>query len=306
MSGESIHPDAVQIVDGRSQPDRLSDRRCAGLEAMRRRRIGRALHPDDLDHLAAAEEGRQLLEQVVVTPQHTDAGGTAEFVTGEGQQIHPESRHVGGPLRNALRTVRHHDRADRVGPVGDLADRVDSAQYVADPGDRDDFRPFVDQPVALCRFQIEPAVVGDVEPAQGRPACLASQLPGHQIRMVLHHRDDDLIAGLQPAAEGIGGQVERLGGVLGKDDLIGRASVDELRHLHPGTFECCRGLGPQRVHGAGDVGVVAQVVRLHSLDDLAGFLRGVRRVEIDQRVPVDFPVENREISTDSGGVPHQA
>ena len=40
-------------------------------------------------------------------------------------------------------------------------------------------------------------------------------------------------------------------------------------------------VGQHRVHGAGDVGVVAQVVRLHSLDDLAGFLRGVRRVQID-------------------------
>mgnify|MGYP000308259036 CR=1 FL=1 len=64
VSGESIHPDAVQIVDGRSQPDRLSDRRCAGLEAQRHP-VPAAAAEADLAHRAhqrAALEDRHAVD----------------------------------------------------------------------------------------------------------------------------------------------------------------------------------------------------------------------------------------------------
>src|ERR1043166_7654407 len=45
-----------------------------------------------------------------------------------------------------------------------------------------------------------------------------------------------------------------------------------------------------------DVGVAALVVLRHRLDDRAGLLAGGRRVEIDQAVAVDLPLEDREVA----------
>ena len=46
-------------------------------------------------------------------------------------------------------------------------------------------------------------------------------LPGHQVGVMLSHRDDDFIALMQKVhAVAVGHQVQRLGGVLGEDDLV--------------------------------------------------------------------------------------
>ncbi len=93
-------------------------------------------------------------------------------------------------------------------------------------------------------------------------------------------------------------EVDGLGRVLGEDDLTGRGGADERRDLGPGALVRLGGLRAQRVHGAGDVAVVLLEVRAHDLEHLARLLRGVRRVEVDQRMPVDLTVENREVRPD--------
>jgi len=62
---DRVQPEVTEVVHGRAQSDCLDDRRRAGLEPVRDPRVRRALHPDGLDHLAAAEEGRQLLTERV-------------------------------------------------------------------------------------------------------------------------------------------------------------------------------------------------------------------------------------------------
>src|SRR4051812_43905320 len=52
-----VHAEALQVVHGGAQADRLGDRRRAGLEPRRRVRVA-ALEPVDLgDHVPATEEG---------------------------------------------------------------------------------------------------------------------------------------------------------------------------------------------------------------------------------------------------------
>src|SRR5690606_38659207 len=67
------HADRGQVVDGRAEADGLHDRRRARLELVRHGRVGRAVHPDRLDHLTAAEEGRHGVQQLAAAPQHADA-----------------------------------------------------------------------------------------------------------------------------------------------------------------------------------------------------------------------------------------
>ena len=61
---------------------------------------------------------------------------------------------------------------------------------------------------------------------------------------------------------------------------------EERRHLVAGVLVGRRRLGAELVHGPGDVGVVALEVVDHRVDDHLRLLRGVRRVEVDQRLPV--------------------
>src|SRR5262249_5778385 len=52
------------------------------------------------------------------------------------------------------------------------------------------------------------------------------------------------------------------------------------------------------VHAAVDVRVVGAVVALERVEHGDRLLRGRRRVEIDERMPVDLPVEDRELLAD--------
>ena len=61
-------------------------------------------------------------------------------------------------------------------------------------------------------------------PFDHRALALAQEMPGHDVGVVLHDREHDLVARLDALArERIGDEVDRLGGVAGEDDLLGAA-----------------------------------------------------------------------------------
>ena len=221
VRGDRVHADGRQVAHRSSQTHGLGDRRRPGLEPVRRCGEGRAGHLDHLDHLAATEERRQLGQQVVATPQHADAGRADHLVPGEGDQVRTQLDHVDRQLRDGLRGVQHDRRADGVTQCDDLADRVDGAEHVGHVRHRDDLGALVHQSGGGGPGQIQPALVGHVEPAQGGAGPLREELPGHDVGVVLHHRDDDLVTGLQPRTQRVRAQVERLGGVLGEDHFLG-------------------------------------------------------------------------------------
>ena len=80
---------------------------------------------------------------------------------------------------------------------------------------------------------VQPAVVGDAEPAQRRAGALREQLPRHDVGVVLHLGDHDLVAGPEArtagrragCAEGVRHQVDRLGGVLGEHHLVAEPAL---------------------------------------------------------------------------------
>ena len=82
-----VHADVAEVVHRGAEADRLDDRRGAGLELVRDGGVRRPLHRDGLDHLAAAEERRQLVEHLAPAPEHADAGRADALVAGEGEQV---------------------------------------------------------------------------------------------------------------------------------------------------------------------------------------------------------------------------
>src|SRR3954452_12844065 len=157
-----VHADRLEIVDGRAQTDRLRDRRGARLELVRRRGVRRRVHRHGLDHLAAAQERRQVLQELLAAPQHADAGRAAHLVTGEGHEVGLEGLYVQRHVRRGLRGVDADQGADLLRPADYRLDRVDRAQDVGHQHEGDDLRLLGDDLVDVG--QVEPAVVGQAEP----------------------------------------------------------------------------------------------------------------------------------------------
>ena len=78
--GYALQADGGQVINRRTQRDGLPDRRRAGLEFRRNRRISRFFETHRQDHVAAALERLHLLEQSRLAVEHADAGGTAQFM----------------------------------------------------------------------------------------------------------------------------------------------------------------------------------------------------------------------------------
>ena len=172
--------------------------------------------------------------------------------------------------------------------------------------ERDHLRPLVDH--LVDRRLDEPAFVVDGDPAERRAGALGQQLPRHDVAVVLHLGDHDLVAGPEPeplgaqerrgVGERVGQQVQRRRDVGGEDDLVARRRVDEPRDDVAGALERGRRLAAQGVHRPGDVGVVVGVEVGLGVDDHLRLLRAVGGIEVDQRVAVHLAGQDREVLAD--------
>jgi hypothetical protein len=148
-------------------------------------------------------------------------------------------------------------------------------------------------------------IVGQRQPAQRRTGALAQQLPGDQVRVVLHLGHDDLVAGPDPEAlragcggrvrQRVGEKVDRLGAVFGEHHLLDKRA-DECRDLLAGSLVgICRGLS-ERVHAAVRSRVVPLVELSLGIEHRHRLLGRRRRVQVDQRATAgQLPVEDREV-----------
>ena len=139
------------------------------------------------------------------------------------------------------------------------------------------------------------AVVGDRDELEVAVLLLDQDLPRDEVCVVLHLGEDDLVAAADVlAAPRIRDEVDRLGRVAGEDDLVAVRRVDEPPDAGAGLLVLGRRLLADRVDAAMDVGVVLAVVVGQRIDDDRRLLAGRRGVEVDQRVPVDLLLEDRE------------
>ena len=215
-------------------------------------------------------------------------------MAGKGQEVHVQGGHVHRMMRHQLRAVGEHRHARLVRQSGDLGHRGDHAGDVRLPGHGEDLGPLGDQ----RRVFLEPAVGQDLEPAQGGAGALGELLPRHQVGVVLHLGDEDLVAGPDRRRERVGHQVDRLGRVLGEHDLA-RVRAEERGHLGPRALVDLGALLAEQVRASVGGAVVQLVERALGVQDLDRLLRGGAGVQVDQRVAVaDRPGQGREVGPD--------
>ena len=88
--------------------------------------------------------------------------------------------------------------------------------------DRDDLRALGQQRLEFVEQEI--AVVIDRRPFDHGALPLAQEMPGHDIGVMLHDREHDLVAGPDAVApEGLRHEVDRFGRAAREDDLVGCA-----------------------------------------------------------------------------------
>src|SRR5438445_657186 len=148
---------------------------------------------------------------------------------------------------------------------------------------------------ALERLEVERAVLPEGNRLQNRTAVPSRQLPRNDVRVVFELRDQHLIARPQGAAERLGQEAQPVGRPACEDDFLAAPGADEPLDTVAGGLVELGGLFAERVDGAVDVGVAPGVVLTHRLDDRPRPLARRGRVEVDEGVAVDDPLEDREI-----------
>ena len=116
---------------------------------------------------------------------------------------------------------------------------------------------------------------------------LAELLPGHDIGVVLHFRDEDSVTlANREWTVGRSHQIDRLRGATRPEQLVGRTGIDSAGKRLPGGLECRRGLVGESVGTPVHVGVCAPVVAGQRIEHRRWFLGGRGVVEVDQVGPV--------------------
>jgi hypothetical protein len=143
-------------------------------------------------------------------------------------------------------------------------------------------------------LDIQAAIVRNPDMAQDTTGALSQKLPGHQVAVVLHHREQHLVSfteiGIAPAASH---EVDRLTGIAREDNFASATRANKVSRRRASRFKRLCGTGTELMGTPMNIGVIAAVITLHRIDHLLRLLtrRGV--VEIDQG-----PVIRRFLSKD--------
>ena len=123
-------------------------------------------------------------------------------------------------MHGGLAAVDQHRDAAGVRQLHHVLDRHDGAERVRHLRDRDQLGAIGQKLLELLDQEI--AFVIDRRPFDHGAMALTQEVPGHDVRVMLHDGDHDLVAGLDVGlAPGRRHEVDRLGGVAGEDDLFG-------------------------------------------------------------------------------------
>ena len=146
--------------------------------------------------------------------------------------------------------------------------------------------------------QIEQSVRPQPDESQLGPFLACDLLPGNQVRVMLHLRQQDLVPPAEEfASPGLGDEVDRHRRSRREENLLRLGGADEVADLGPRGLQLLVDVSRQLVIAAVPcVGVVALVTLPLFLDHAPRFLGRCRAVEINERPAVgQRPVEDREL-----------
>ncbi|MNS92519.1 hypothetical protein D3C72_1266610 [compost metagenome] len=212
---------------------------------------------------------------------------------GEGVEIAIKGLYVDLEVRHCLRAINQHRDAPGMGQLDDVSHRVDRAERVGEVRQRDQSGVLTEQSRELFQHQL--AGIVDRRHLQRGAGALAHQLPRHDIGVVLHRADQDLVARAQALAKACCHQVDRLGRAAHEHDFLAPGGVDQVSHRVARGLVGIGGALAQGMHAAVDIGVERGIVMRFGIDHALRLLGGGGVVQIDQRLAVDGLAQDGEI-----------
>jgi hypothetical protein len=226
--------------------------------------------------------------------EHADPGRPVRLVPGPRVEVRVELAQVDSKLGHRLRSVDHHHGAGVMRSTRDLGDRIDRSDDVGDVDDRDQFRPPRQQRVE--GLEVEMPVDKHRHIRELGAAVSAHQLPGHDVRVVLHLGEHHEVAATDVlAAPGVGDEVDRRRRV-GREQRLFRRRAQPVGDLPARALVQVRRLDRERVHAPMDRGPRLRVVARHRVDDGLRRLRGRARVQVGDRMAVDLAAEHGKLA----------
>ncbi|QTK78267.1 hypothetical protein AT6N2_C0356 [Agrobacterium tumefaciens] len=284
----------VHVIERVTEADRLHDGRRPRFETMRRLVIGDIVFGNVEDHLAAALERLHLAQPVRLAVEHADARGTIKLVAGHHIPVAIDIAHIHRHVNRALRAINKHRNAALMRDAAYFLDRNDGAERIRHMGDGNELGAF--RQALFESLDMKRAVIIDGHPNELGALPFADEMPRHDVGVVLHDRDDDLVALADLGhAVAIGNRIDRLGRGFGEDDLVHRTGVQEPAHFFARRFigvGC--GIG-EEMQAAMHVCVLICISMRNGVDHHLRLLSGRAVVEIDQRLAIDLARQDREI-----------
>ena len=185
----------LDVVDGGSHADGFTNRWGARFEFVGQRSPGAALKEHLINHFATTEERWCLLQQLAPPPEEAHACGATKLVAGSHQPIAIQLLHINRQMGKALARIHQHAGANGVGERHHLCDGIEAAQGVADMHQRHQASTPVELSAQIIEIQLTGS--GEAHMAQHGSRPRRHHLPGHQVAVVLHHRGEDLVSGLE-------------------------------------------------------------------------------------------------------------
>ena len=126
------------------------------------------------------------------------------------------------------------------------------------------------------------------------------EMPRHDIGVVLHDREHDLVPGFDAlASERVGDEIDGLGGVAGKDDLFLAGGIEEGGDFVARILVGLGRLVGEIMQAAMHIGILRGVNLVQTIEHGARLLRRGGVVEIDKRLAVNLHRQDRKIRPDA-------
>ena len=185
-------------------------------------------------------------------------------MTTESKELAIQILYIDLEMRCALSSIHHHGHIMLMSYLDHLFHRIHRTEHIAYLGNTDNLGTFVEQTGEFIDVYFSFFVNRDNTDGNAFLGCL--QLPRHNIGMVLHSRDDDLVALAHKLITERGdNEIQTLGSTTGKDDFLYFGSIDKLAYCLAGSLMKICSLLRKVMHTSMHIGIDVKIFVTHSI-----------------------------------------
>ena len=187
------------------------------------------LECNTLNHLSPTLIRWQAVEPRFLAIKHTDTCRTIHLMSAEYKELTVNILHIHTEMGSTLRSIYKHRGTMFMGNAGDFLHWINRTKDIAHMGNAHQLGALVKH--SLVGIHINVATFVHRNDTYGNATLGSLQLPWHDIRMVLHHRNNHLVALCHKLLAKRGcNKIKSFCSATGKNYLIDRCGIDKTSH----------------------------------------------------------------------------